>query len=609
MAGISIIKTKDGLLNKKARINEILNSLNYLNSYSSNTYFLADNIFIGWNKYNEYPVKTFENETHQFTIEGRIYNKSESIIENELRNLFNKFSEQLLKDWLFSLDGDFIIAVYDKKRKKLFAFNDLLARIPIYYKINKNEILISRYFRFITELVDNTSDAEIFDNVGFGEFMLFGFLLGERTLFRNIKQMKPATLITADDSGVSVKIINNFDFENREHKNKNFKEIIVDLSNLLSQSCFDRCNNKNLNLIALSGGMDSRTIAACMAKNKIQFKAVTMISKSEIEKEEVKTAQQISSFLNAEWNLIKLTPPVGHDINTLLNLKEGMNYLATAFLLPFYNEVNRMYGSNINLITGDKGDKATLTIDNPINKCSNQNELVHFITGEHSMGLNIDEVCSIVNVKKEDILHDLNDLLSSYPEKDLSQKYIHFRVIEKSHKLAFQGEDRHRKFFWTYCPLTSTPFVVYLFNCPDRIKKMHKLFTALLKSFSTEIANTPYTDFKAPITSLRGKLFMAGVYYVYPKISYKLRGNIKNFFFGLNPLLDEKNIFYKCINEQLNNTEQIHKYLKIENASQLNKYRNIILQSVFTLTSLVDGIYSNKSILNNYSNQVFDQME
>ena len=606
MAGISIIKTKGGLTNKKVSINKILDSLNYLDTYSSNIYLLGDDIFIGWNRYSEYPIKSFENETHHFIIEGRIYNKSDSIIESELLNLFYNFSEQSLKNWLYTVDGDFIIAVYNKQSKKLCVFNDLLARIPIYYRINKDEILISRYFRFITELVNDTSEAEIFDNVGFGEFMLFGFLLGERTLFQNIKQMRPTTFIIADDSGVSVKIINNFDFQDRRHNDTNFKKIINDLSNLLSQACIDRCNNGNLNLIALSGGMDSRTIAACMAKNKIPFKTVTMISQSEIEKEEAEIAEQISSFLNVDWNLIKLTLPVGKDINTLLNLKEGMNYLATAFLLPFYNEVGKIYGNNINLITGDKGDKATLTIDNPINKCSNQNELAHFIAGEHSMGLNIDEVCSIVNVKKEDILNDINDLLNSYPEKDLSQKYIHFRIIEKSHKLAFQGEDRHRKFFWTYCPLTSTPFVIYLFNCSDKVKKMHKLFTALLKSFSIEIANTPYTDFKAPITSLKGKLFMAGVYYVYPMINYKLRGNIKNLFFGLNPHINEENIFYRCINKQLKNTEQIHKYLNIENASQLNKYRNIILQSVFTLTSLIDDVYAEESILSKYFNEVFD---
>ena len=58
------------------------------------------------------------------------------------------------------------------------------------------------------------------------------------------------------------------------------KEIISDLSELFSQACINRCNNgNNLNLIALTGGMGSRTIAACMAKNKIPFQTTRWFSK------------------------------------------------------------------------------------------------------------------------------------------------------------------------------------------------------------------------------------------------------------------------------------------------------------------------------------------
>ena len=604
MAGISLIKKQDGLLEKSSSLNEILNNLNYLQSYSSNTVLMNDKIFLGWNKYSEYPIKIIETGDLKIIIEGRIYNKSELTIENEIVNLVENISESLLKSWLLSVDGDFVIYSYNIKTNTLIVFNDILGRIPLYFRKREKEIIISRFFRFITDFENNVE----FDKTGMGEFLLFGYLLGNRTLYNNVQQMRPATLIIATDNEVLVKVINNFNFEDRKYRDKNFKEMVSDLSELFSQACVNRCNNGNSNLIALTGGMDSRTIAACMAKNKIPFKTTTMVFENKAEKEETKIAKQVSEIFNAQWTPIHISPPNGKDIDTLLKLKEGMSYLATAFLLPFYRQIFEKFGNNINLITGDKGDKVILSFDNPIPKCSSDEELAAYILGEHAM-ISIAEVSSILNVHKDEILNDLFNLLNSYPEKDFTQKYIHYRSIEKSHKLAYQGEDRHRKYIWTYGPLSSFPFVNYLFNCSDESKKMHKLFIALLESFSPEAAQIFYTNFKSPITSLRSKFFMAGVYYVYPRISNSNRSKIKSIFFGGNPVINNQNsIIFQSIESQLKNSDAIHEYFKINDASALKDYRNIIVQSVFTLTSLIDNTYSRESIISKNLDKIFDHM-
>ena len=605
MAGISAIKKQNGLLDKSTYLNEILNNLNYLSSYSSKVALMKDNIFLGWNKYSEYPVKVFESGDLQIIIEGKIYNKSYNTVEQELYKLINNLSELSLKNWLLTNDGEFVVFAFNNKTNTLIVFNDILGRIPLYFLKKENEIVISRFFRFINDFENNLA----FDKTGMGEFLLFGYLLNDRTLYKNIQQMRPATLIVANDNEVSINIVNNFNFEERKYRDKDFKEIIRDLSELFSQACINRCNNgNNSNLIALTGGMDSRTIAACMATNKIPFQTTTMVFENKAEKEETKIAKQISDIFKVEWTPININPPIGNDLDTLLKLKEGMSYLATAFLLPFYRQIQDKFGGDINLITGDKGDKVILSFDNPIPKCSSNEELSAYILGEHSM-INIAEVSSILKVHQDDILNDLLNLLNTYPENDFSQKYIHYRSIEKSHKLAYQGEDRHRKFIWTYGPLSSFPFVHYLFNCSDKSKKMHKLFIALLESFSPEAAGVFYTNFKSPITSLRSKLFMLGVYYVYPKINNNFRSKIKSIFFGGNPVIsNQDSIIFRSIVEQLNNTDAIHDYFKINNASGLKDYRNIMVQSVFTLTSLIDNTYSNNSIVNKYSNAVFDHM-
>jgi hypothetical protein len=65
MPGLSIITNSSGLLNQSSKISETLNSLNYLDNYSSNVFLLEDKFFIGWNKYNEYPIKVLETNNYR----------------------------------------------------------------------------------------------------------------------------------------------------------------------------------------------------------------------------------------------------------------------------------------------------------------------------------------------------------------------------------------------------------------------------------------------------------------------------------------------------------------------------------------------------------------
>jgi asparagine synthase (glutamine-hydrolysing) len=447
-----------------------------------------------------------------------------------------------------------------------------------------------------------------FDLTGMGESLLFGFLLGERTLFKNVNQLRPATLIIINENDVSFQKIHDFNFENRKHEQKKLNEIIDDVSDLFSKSCINRLNNKNTNLVALSSGLDSRTVAACLYKNGINFTTATMVYKNGHGIEEVDVAKQIASLFKVEWNPIEIEPPSGRDIYTLLNLKEGMVYLAAAPILPFYKKIKEKFGSNVNYISGDKGDKITLTYDIPIKKFGTLSELVDFILGEHS-SIIIDEVCSLFNIKKDDIIQDLIQLLKSYPEKQLDQKYIHFRAIEKSHKLAFQGDDRHKKYFWNYCPLTSVPFVHYLFNCSDESKKFHRIFTGLLKNFSDEAANILYTNFKAPITSLKADLFMYSVYYLYTRIPPKINSYIKNQFFGGNPTIKESSIFYNFIKDQFNNTKDLNRYFNISDISDLKKYRMSTVLSIMTISSLIEDYIRKDSTLTEFADEKFDYLQ
>jgi hypothetical protein len=195
--------------------------------------------------------------------------------------------------------------------------------------------------------------------------------------------------------------------------------------------------------------------------------------------------------------------------------------------------------------------------------------------------------------------------LLSFPETDLKQKYIHFRINEKPFKFAYQGEDRHRNYFWNVSPFWSIQFFDYLMNCSDESKIRHKTFQALIQSFSKEVMDLEYTNFKSSITSLKGKVFLLFVYYVYPRIPLKIKKLMKPAWFEGDPKLSEDSAMLRCINQILNSSKLVKQYFNIDDSNQIKGLRKIAIYNFFTIISAVEELGENKSTISHYFDEEF----
>ncbi len=604
MPGISLIAGKN-LLNKEKQIAKVLSEQNYLETYKNETLVVDENVFIGSNTYEQYPIKILREENFIIVIEGKIYNKSESCYKDEIielaKNISQEGIENKLSQWLQNSDGDFIIFILNKKTKNIYIFNDIFGRLPLYYKESENkDIVVSRYLNFINRFSEQTD----FDRISIAQFLLFGFMINTRTMFENVHHLRPASLLRIKNNKIQITNIFRFNFQDRKYTELNPKEIIKNLSVLFSESCKNRFLNNKLNVVTLSGGLDSRLVASCVYKNKIPFTAVTFRHKygSVINDEQIAT--QLANLFNSDHKIIEIDPPNGNDVYTQLKLKEGMNSLFTSYLIPFYQKVNNLFGPDINFITGDNGDKLIFTLDKPSKKFKSLDELANFIALEHGL-LSLDSIKDLCGVEKTEIINEIKTLLNTYSESDLWQKYVHFKVVERPYKFAYQGEDRHRNFFWTLSPFWSFPFYNYFMNCSDISKKKHKLFAELIKYFSPEAIQLPYSNFKSSITSVKGKIALSVLYYIYPKISKKMKMKFKVGILGWNPQVRKDSTIIRCIEEQLLNSDKILKFIKLKNINTLSNFRKASLFNILTITSVIEEYYSGKSSIINYLDKDF----
>ena len=103
-----------------SKFDKIQNKMKHESSYYSKILLVNDEYILGFTGYNEYPINLYKNDTFTIVLEGKIYNKSEKELEEDLFDIAHDMSNHLdigdvnLKSWLLKADGEFIILIFDK---------------------------------------------------------------------------------------------------------------------------------------------------------------------------------------------------------------------------------------------------------------------------------------------------------------------------------------------------------------------------------------------------------------------------------------------------------------------------------------------------------------
>src|SRR5205807_318436 len=88
--------------------------------------------------------------------------------------------------------------------------------------------------------------------------------------------------------------LNYFNFEEKVHCNKNIDDNANELVALFSEACINRVNSARLPVLSLSGGLDSRSVGACLQRNEISFSAVTFLDNDLGAESDVKIAEKLA---------------------------------------------------------------------------------------------------------------------------------------------------------------------------------------------------------------------------------------------------------------------------------------------------------------------------
>ncbi|GER12852.1 asparagine synthase-related protein [Variovorax boronicumulans] len=266
---------------------------------------------------------------HFFDKCGRFYRASEAC--GYFSN-FNNAAEIIAK--IKEANGSFALMI-KAKGMNLIAV-DRLRSIPLFYSAG-SEFLVSDDPREVVENLKETPKPLL---RSLDEYMLSGFTIGASTLLEGVFQLRPGEIIF-EAEGFKEKGLKSIQYY--DHKNPIVEisedEVEFDRLDKISERWLNRLitslEGRQL-VIPLSGGYDSRYIAALVAK--AGYKNTVAYTYGTISSPEVSRSKIIAERLGMQWHFVEYTEEKYKDFLNSRKHADYLNYSHLCSSTPHYQE-------------------------------------------------------------------------------------------------------------------------------------------------------------------------------------------------------------------------------------------------------------------------------
>ena len=209
----------------------------------------------------------------------------------------------LLQDYLkygesvFSrLDGQFALIVYNAPEHKVLIISDPFGLIPIYYGQKGQRFYVSTSALAVAKAIQSAPSE-----FGVRSFIVYGSTFGD-TLWQDVHMLPPATVLNIDRDSAHQSIYWSFEMDSTitALSMADSADFIVDS---FSKNMRKSLNREGRTWISLTGGLDSRTLAALAHHSHIPFKTY---SHGPLDSRDVRIAKRISRKMGWEHEYYSL---------------------------------------------------------------------------------------------------------------------------------------------------------------------------------------------------------------------------------------------------------------------------------------------------------------
>jgi len=448
--------------------------------------------------YPGYPARVVTREPCVVLLEGRVYNLAADEIERELQRLADAFvaargPDELagaVEAWIRRAEGEFVVSLLDPARQRVAVFSDSLGRLPLYWHADAGRLLVAREAKFLLAMTPGLA----FDRLGWAQTLWLNYPLGERTLLEGVRRAPGGCLlwgnVAAGRVEASVRTLFTYDF-GAKRECASLPAEARRLAELLVDGCRRRGlhPDASVNVVSLSGGQDSRAVAAGFWRAGVPFVTASYVTETDRSRRDAALARQVAEAMRVQWHRFEVPGGDESAAAELAWLRDGLNYAAMAFILAYCRGLVRTWGRGAVYVSGDGGDKVLPDL-RAAPRLRSTDELIATLIRQHAT-CPASEAAALVGIDARALGDSLREVVETYPETDPVQRSVHYVVYERGRKWLYEGEDRTRGFLWQTSPFYDTAFFSACMSLPDDIKTDYRFYRHVQNALSRELASLP----------------------------------------------------------------------------------------------------------------------
>lgn len=332
-------------------------------------FYINENIGLGFRRLSIIDLSTGhqpltnEDESIWIIFNGEIYNFLE--LRNSLIKQGHIFKtktdtetiihlyEQYGSDCLQYLRGMFAFAIWDNNKQELFCARDRFGIKPFYYYTDNKKFVFGSEIKAIVKSsnIDKTLSLDAIDS-----YFAFGYISGDLSIYKQVKKLQPAHYLQVSlNRTPKIKITRYWDIHFEPDYSKTESQWKAELEECFSETVkMHMISDVPLGAF-LSGGIDSSSVVAMMAKNSTQAIKTFSIGFNEQEYNELTYAREIAAKYGCDHHELIVEP---ESISLLPKLISSFDEpFADSSAIPTYY-VSKLARESVKVVlSGDGGDE------------------------------------------------------------------------------------------------------------------------------------------------------------------------------------------------------------------------------------------------------------
>jgi asparagine synthase (glutamine-hydrolysing) len=202
------------------------------------------------------------------------------------------------------LRGMFAFAIWDRVKKRLFIARDRLGIKPLYYRFEGRTLLFGSEIKTILAYPGVKPE---FNAGALAEYLAFGYLAGEESMYAGIRKLMPGHILTIDEFG-NLETSRYWDLDVKVDDGSRPREYYVRSYREQLEECVSSHLMSDVPLgVFLSGGLDSSAIAALTTKLRKEPIETFSVGYGEEAFSELPYARTIAEHLNSQHHEVHLS--------------------------------------------------------------------------------------------------------------------------------------------------------------------------------------------------------------------------------------------------------------------------------------------------------------